>query len=188
MQQAVKIEFLGMKPEARLRKSITEHVEALETRFGRITSCRVILRAPNPRHQTGGLYDVNVRLSLPNGREVNVARTPTADERHSDVTFAINDAFKRARRRLQDRVRRMQGQVKTNEGPAIGTVARLEPIDKIGIIETPDGREIYFHPNAVLNGGYAKLKVGQRVYFHEERGQKGPQASTVRLVGKHRLK
>jgi hypothetical protein len=43
---------------------------------------------------------------------VNVERTPPADDRHSDLTFAINDAFKHARRQLQDQVRRAQGQVK----------------------------------------------------------------------------
>ena len=131
---------------------------------------------------------MNIRLALPNGREVNVVRTATADERHADVTFAINDAFKRARRRLQDRVRRLQGKIKVHEEALLGTVTKLEPIEKIGIIETSDGREIYFHPNAVLNGGYSKLKIGSRVSFHEEPGNKGPQASTVRLIGKHKLK
>lgn len=177
-----------MAPVRRLRKEISEHVAKLENRYGRITSCRVVLKAPNPRHRVGGLYEVNIRLALPNGREVNVVRTATADERHADVTFAINDAFKRARRRLQDRVRRMRGQVKAHQEPLIGTVTKLEPIEKIGIIEASDGREIYFHPNAVLNGGYSKLKVGGRVSFHEEPGKKGPQASTVRVMGKHKLK
>lgn len=177
-----------MASVARLRREIAEHVKALEKKYGRITTCRVVLKAPNPRHRVGGLYEINIRMALPNGREVNVARTAAADERHADVAFAVNDAFKRARRRLQDRVRRMQGKVKTHEEPLIGTVTRLEPIEKLGIIETSDGREIYFHPNAVLNGGYAKLKIGGRVSFHEETGEKGPQASTVRVIGKHKLR
>ena len=63
---------------------------------------------------------MNIRLALPNGREVNVGRTAQADERHADLTFAINDAFKRARRRLQDHVRRLQGLVKQHDGPPIG--------------------------------------------------------------------
>jgi hypothetical protein len=37
-----------------------------------------------------------------------------ADERHSDLPFAINDAFHRARRQLQDHVRKLQGEIKTN--------------------------------------------------------------------------
>ena len=67
---------------------------------------------PGGHHRNSGLYEVNIRLALPNGREVNVDRTALEDVRHSDLTFAINDAFKRARRQLQDQVSRMQGYVK----------------------------------------------------------------------------
>ena len=76
-----------------------------------------MLKAPGGHHRTGGLYEVNIRLVLPNGREVDVGRTPQADERHADLSFAINDAFKHARRQLQDHVRRLQGQVKHHESP-----------------------------------------------------------------------
>jgi hypothetical protein len=54
---------------------------------------------------------------LPEGREVNIGRTPQSDERHADLSFALNDAFKRARRQLQDQVDRMVGNVKTHERP-----------------------------------------------------------------------
>jgi cold shock CspA family protein len=40
----------------------------------------------------------------------------------------------------------------------------------------------------VLNGGFGDLKVGMRVTFAEEVGDKGPQASTVKPMGKHSLK
>jgi hypothetical protein len=48
-----------------------------------------------------------------------LAHTAPNDERHSDLTFAINDAFKRARRQLQDQVRKLQGQVKHYDGAPI---------------------------------------------------------------------
>jgi cold shock CspA family protein len=51
-----------------------------------------------------------------------------------------------------------------------------------------DGREIYFHRNSVLDGGFARLAAGARVTFAEEAGEKGPQASTVKLLGKHGLR
>ena len=57
-------------------------------------------------------YQVSIRLTLPNGRAVNVARTPKEDERYADLNFAISDAFKRARRQLQDEARPMRGDVK----------------------------------------------------------------------------
>ena len=51
-----------------------------------------------------------------------------------------------------------------------------------GFLETPGGREIYFHKNSVLDGGFGRLKIGTAVRFAEEEGEKGPQASTVRLA------
>jgi cold shock CspA family protein len=37
----------------------------------------------------------------------------------------------------------------------------------------------------VLNNGFDSLAVGDEVRFVEAEGDKGPQASTVRPVGKH---
>ncbi len=68
-----------------------------------------------------------------------------------------------------------------------GRVAKFLGGGDCGFIETPDGREIYFHRNAVLNGAFDRLTVGSEVRFVEDEGVKGPQASTVRLVGKHHL-
>ena len=106
-------------------------------------------------------------------------------DRYANIDFAINDAFKRARRQLQDRVRHLRSQVKTHAEPPIGTVTTLN--NDFGFLETADGREVYFHRNSVLNEGFARLKIGTRVTFAEEMGEKGPQASTVKLLGKHGL-
>jgi cold shock CspA family protein len=40
----------------------------------------------------------------------------------------------------------------------------------------------------VLDGAYNRLALGMHVAFAEEMGEKGPQASTVKLLGKHRLR
>lgn len=41
---------------------------------------------------------MHVHLALADGHEVHVERAPPADERRADLTFALNGAFKRARR------------------------------------------------------------------------------------------
>jgi len=51
-----------------------------------------------------------------------------------------------------------------------------------------DGHEVYFHRNSVLDGAFGHLAVGAHVTFAEEMGEKGPQASTVKLLGKHGLR
>jgi cold shock CspA family protein/ribosome-associated translation inhibitor RaiA len=187
METPVKIDFQGMDASSDLRSAITNHVAQLEQRFGRVTAGRVVLKAPGGHHRTGGLYEINIRLALPDGKEVNVGHTAQNDERHSDLSFAINDAFKRARRQLQDQIRKLQGQVKQHDGPPIGTVVRLDPSGEFGFLES-DGHEIYFHRNSVLDDGFSRLTVGSRVSFAEEMGQKGPQASTVKLISKHNLR
>ena len=113
MQTPAQIDFQGMTPTEELRSAVDRHIAGLEDRFGRVTACRVALRAPGEHHHTGGLYAVSIHLALPDGKEVNVGRTPRADERHADIHFALSYAFKRARRQLQDQVRQLQGHVKT---------------------------------------------------------------------------
>jgi len=146
-----------------------------------------VLRGPGDRHRTGGQYQVSIRLALPDGREVNIARTPKQDERYADLTFAVDNAFKRARRRLQDQSRLMQGQTKQHENRPIGTVIRIDPSGEFGFIESADGQEVYFNCNSVLDGA-SNIVPGTRVSYVEEIGEKGPQASTVEILGKHRLR
>jgi hypothetical protein len=81
MQTPVEIDFQGMSGTPEVHASIEKHVAELEQRYGRVTACRVVLKGPGGHHRTGGLYEVNIRLALPNGREVNVGRTAQADER-----------------------------------------------------------------------------------------------------------
>lgn len=125
MQTQPEIEFQGMTATPTIEAAIARHVAQCEERWGRITACRVMVKAPSGHHRSSGLYEVHIHLSLPDGREVNVARTPTTDVRRSDLAFAVDDAFKRARRRLQDQVRRTQGQVKRREQLNSGTGPRI---------------------------------------------------------------
>ena len=115
MKTPVQIEFKGIEANDRLRDVINTHVDELESRFGRITACRIMLNGPSSHHRDGGQYEVRIRLALPRGREVNVGQTPKADERHSDIDFAISDAFHRARRQLQDQAGLLQGKIKTHK-------------------------------------------------------------------------
>lgn len=188
MQTPIQIDFQGMEAKPDIRAAIEKRVAELEQRYGRVTACRVVLKHPSGHHRTGGLYEVHVHVALPNGRELNVGRTPAADERNADVWFALNDAFKHARRRLQDHVRRLQGQVKQHANQPIATVKTIDPSGEFGFLEAADGHDVYFHRNSVVDGGFDRLAVGTRVTFAEEMGDKGPQASTVKLLGKHTLR
>lgn len=188
MQTPFEIDFQHMPADPRIRERIAGRIAELEQFFGRITACRVVLKGAGGHHRTGGPYEVRIHLALPDGKAVDVGRVPQKDERHAEIGFAINDAFRRARRNLQDKVRLMRGAVKDHAGQPVGTITRIDPSGEFGFLRLSDDREVYFHRNSVLNGGFKRLAVGSRVAIAEKMGEKGPQASTVRLLGKHRLR
>lgn len=182
METPVNLEIQGLRASAHLRELIDRNLEKLERIYGRVTACHVAIRAPNLHHRKGEGYFVSIRLSLPDRKNVIVNPPPRGlDRRQGDVTFAVNDAFKRAERQLDHRVSRLRTRLPAHEGPPEGKVLRIDRTEGFGFLESEDGREIYFHANSVIGGKFAQLKPGIGVTFHEELGEKGPQASSVHL-------
>jgi len=188
METPVRIEFQGLRPSATVRELVTSNLAGLEKLYGRITACRVTVKGPGERHRTGGRYEVHLGLVLPGGRKVDVARTPKADERFADVMFSIHDAFRRTKRRLQDQTRKMDGRVKAHAPLPQGVVLKTERAKGFGFLKSDDGRDIYFHRNSVRDGDFADLVPGARVAFMDEAGDKGPQATIVRQLGRKTLR
>ena len=114
MRTPLRITFQNLPSSDGLRRMINEHVEHLEDFFGRLTACHVVFKKPDGNHRSSGLYEVAVHLKMPGGITVDVDRTPGLDERFADPLFAVGDAFRRARRRLQDRARVLRSDVKTH--------------------------------------------------------------------------
>lgn len=66
-----------------------------------------------------------------------------------------------------------------------GQITELFPQDDYGMIASADGREIYFHRNTLLNADFDNLQAGISGRFVEQMGDKGPQASSIQVEGKH---
>lgn len=184
MKLPLQITFRGLESSAALESDIRDKAEKLDRVSPDIMSCRVVVQQHHRHHEEGNLFHVHVDLTVP-GREIAVSREHGQHHGHTDPYVAVRDAFDEARRVLEDFERERRQQVKTHLPPARGRIARLNGYEGYGFIETPDGREIYFHKNSVLDGPFDRLSEGQEVRFHEEMGEKGPQASTVQAVGKH---
>ena len=182
MQLPLQITFRGMEPSGAVEANIRKKAEKLERFAEHITSCRVIVEVPHKHQQKGLLYSVKVDITLPN-KEIVATRHSDEHHAHEDVYVVIRDAFNAAGRQLEDYVRKRRSQVKTHVQPPHGIISKLYPHEDYGIIETSDGREIYFHRNSVLNAAFDKLENGTRVHFTEEMGEKGPQASSVNVKG-----
>lgn len=180
------ITFRDIPPSDAIETRIRERAERLERFYEGIIGCHVVVEAPHRHQHKGTLYRVRIDLTVPGG-ELVVNRAPAEHHAHEDVYVAIRDAFDAAERRLEDYARRQRGQVKRHEPPPLGRVVRLFPEERYGFVETGDGREVYFHANSVLDEAFDRLEVGSevRVAVAEGEGERGPQATTVALVGKH---
>ena len=92
----------------------------------------------------------------------------------------MKDTFDIVERELKKHVEKLRGDVKAHaEGPPSGTVIKVFEESGYGFIESLDGREIYFHRNAVANDDFDALSIGTRVTFTETTGEMGPQATMV---------
>ena len=160
---------------------IRQQADKLNAFYGRITGCRILVETLRKRRGHDNLlHNVRVDLTLPGG-ELVVDRQP-----HADLATAVQNAFDAAQRQLEDYAQRQRGAVKTPEDHPQARVRQLFPYEGYGFLETEDGREIYFHRNSVLHGAFDRLVVDAKVRYVEEEGERGPQASTVTLVGKGR--
>jgi len=199
MKLPIQISFHNLPHDDRIEAMIRKEAAKLDSFYERIMRCQVVVDIPHRHRVWGNPYNIRIDITVP-GEEIVVNREPSLHSAQQDVNaeqwsksvegriahkyaaVAIRDAFGTARRLLQDFARRRRGEVKSHSPEARARVIRLVHDEPYGFLLTPDGREIYFHKSSVLNRGFNRLKVGTEVSFVEEQGEKGPQASTVRLI------
>ena len=207
MKIPLQITYRHMEATPAIEENIREKAGKLDTIYDGIMSCRVAVEAPHRHHHKGKAYVVRIALTVPGG-ELVINREPkrivpqksrvgeepekafaelhepSKHAAHEDLYVAIRDAFNAAGRKLQDHARRRRGKVKAHEATPVARIASLFPTEDHGFLLTSDGRELYFHKNSVLTPGFDHLEIGHEVHFAEELGEKGPQASTVRPIGR----
>lgn len=181
MPSPVQITFRDLPPTASLTAHVERRVAKLDTFFDRIHRCHVVVEAPHRHHVKGKKYHCRIDLHLP-GKELIISKNP--EEAMEDAHAAIDDAFGDAERALEEFARLVQPDTKIHLKPPHGVVVRLFHDRGYGFIaDDEDGHEVYFHQNSVLGTKFDKLAVGAKVRYAEEDGDKGPQASTVHVVG-----
>ena len=186
MQLPLQITFRNMGPSEAVEANIRKWAAKLDRICDNIMRCKVVVEAPLKHKRQGGHFHTRIDITVPGGEFV-INREPDPHHSYEDVYVSIRDAFKSAKRQLEEYVNRRKGHVKTHEPIPHGRITALFPEEDYGRIETADGRDIYFHRNSVLNANFEKLEIGMEVRFDEEKGDHGPQASTVRVIGKHHI-
>jgi cold shock CspA family protein/ribosome-associated translation inhibitor RaiA len=177
----LQITFRDLEPSAALETRIRELVQRLEKFSAQIVRCQVIVEARHGHGHQGRLYEVHFQLTTPGG-SIIANREHRQRQSHEDVHVALRDAYRAVRRRLQDHERQRRQEVKHHAGEPEGWVSELYPAEDFGRIATSDGRSLYFHRNSVVGADFDRLATGTGVRFVEERGEQGPQASTVKLI------
>jgi ribosome-associated translation inhibitor RaiA len=96
MQTPLQITMRDMQHSALLDERIREKATTLEKIYGRIIGCHVTVERVRRHQHQGQLFNVHVRVTLPQG-EIAVNR-----KEHENIHVALRDTFDAARRRLED--------------------------------------------------------------------------------------
>lgn len=177
------ITFLDFAESDAIWIAIQKRVEKLEQFYDRIVKCEVTISLPHRHRHAARLYRIQIRIFLP-GNDVIITRKPTQNEAYRDAYVAIRDTFNAAERLIQKKVHILRRMTKThqNDSHPVGKISKLFSHEGYGFIATNDGREFYFNEKSIINKKFSLLKIGQKVRFSEELGEKGPQATSLTAI------
>jgi ribosomal subunit interface protein len=113
----LQITFRNMKASEALEARVRELVQKLERFSSQIIRCQVVVDAPHHQHhEKGALFDFQVNIAVP-GKEIVIGHTHTKNPAHTNPYVALRDAFRAARRQLQDYERIRRQDVKGPSSP-----------------------------------------------------------------------
>jgi ribosome-associated translation inhibitor RaiA/cold shock CspA family protein len=189
MRTPLRITYKGTETSPAFNALIRERAARLARLHPRITGCRVVVEVPYRKSGTGKVpLGVDVEVDVPNRNTVVGRDVETRREKKEDQTATINRAFDAVERQLAKISELLKDrEVKDHDAAGeSGVVVRLFPEQGYGFIEVRDSPELYFTRNAVIGGAFDDLEVGMVVHVTRAttEGPMGPQASSVRLLGR----
>lgn len=183
----VQITYRDMDPTPGMDAAIRDKVDHLLRYHDRIQRCHVVVESPHesPAQNTKS-YRVLFDITVP-GKSLAVSKDQHDKPEHRDFYVALKDSYEAARKQLAAERGKRRGDTKVHEVPPHGRVSKMFPGDDHGFVYMPDGTEAYFHKNSVIDNEWEELEVGDEVRVVLQDGIDGPQASTVKPIGKHHL-
>lgn len=186
MEVPLQITYRDLDPTPGMEAAIHDKVDHLQRYHPRIQRCHVVVDAPHNSPHHAQHYRVMFNITIP-GKELAAAKENHDKPEHRDFYIALRDSYEAARRQLEAERAKAKGNTKVHEVPPHGRVSQLFPAQEHGFIFMPDGQEVYFHKNAVVEGKWEDIEVGDEVRVVVQEGIEGLQASTVKPIGKHHL-
>ena len=183
MQVPLALQFRDVTATPDLEERIRSKVDRLERHCDHLISCRVLVEQPHKHPASGSPFRIRIEASVPPGHDIVVVKDPQDNALSDSLVTVINTAFTAAERQITELVERQRHEVKSHDVPR-AVVVRINRDEGFGFLETAEGREIYFHRHAFLDGAFDNLEVGTEVRFTEEMGDEGPQATTVHVLGR----
>lgn len=187
MQVEPRIKFHDVPHSEWVIRYIRDRLQRLDRYAGGITSCQVTLAREQSKHNKGNRYSVLVEVRVPPQHDLAAKKQLDIKDMNVQLPALITQSFSAIERQLKKIASLRRGEAKnhaTSSPKPHGIVEKLFP-DGYGFIRAvDDDRQYYFHRNSVLHGDYERLAIGTEVRFFPEDGDKGPQASSVQIVGR----
>ncbi|MCO5172056.1 MAG: HPF/RaiA family ribosome-associated protein [Planctomycetes bacterium] len=181
MKVPLQVSFHGVPGSPRIEELVRERAQRLERVCDHLSSCRVTIEKPHRSRGNAEHWQVRIDLTVPPSHELVVRREASQQTTRDGLYGVVIEAFDAARRRLEKLSARQRGHVKAHPRQEVsGLVRRL--FEDHGFLRTLDGRDVYFHRNAVVSDRFEELGIGMGVAFEEDEGEEGPQATSVRII------
>jgi len=177
---------MELKIEAKnldIRKSWQEKIDEERSKLIRhyanlVLHLRVTIEA-TPGYKEGG-YEVRLVATVPND-------TVAVKRWGESVRSLLVEAFDVLGAQLKEIVKKKQNhksvkvQGATIDGNASGIIRKIVPDESYGFIVTDDKLDVFFHANNLKDVAISDLTEGDEVLFAMEEGDKGLQATWVKV-------
>lgn len=176
---------VGVPKEEAMEELIREKAAKLEQVCPYLSSCRVAITQPQKHQESGHRYMVRVDMTVPPSHELYVTSGKGKMDMHMELAAIVRNVFRTARGELQTLVEKQRQEVKQHPDQQTNAIVdRIFREEGYGFLKNLNGQDVYFHRHSVLHNDFERLEVGTGVWHTAETGDKGLQATTVRLVDK----
>jgi ribosome-associated translation inhibitor RaiA len=116
MTTQVEVHFHGIEKSEAIEQRVRNKVAKLQKHFGRMTSCRVGIEAPQRTPQKPKVYQIKIEIGVPRRSPIVVCHERVGSHATEELALAIRDAFEAARRKVDGTAARIGQRSKLDRG------------------------------------------------------------------------